>query len=149
MLCKFACVSCGREVFREIEDDAVDYMYDVYASYIKCSPCMEAADREWGERQEAERRRREAAANAELAERRLKASGLLKYEQTGESGTFFVCVDASGFESLDRGADGFVQEPDPAILGARSCEDAERSVLADDGSSCVSEREQQEHHADP
>ena len=86
MLCKFACVSCGREVFREIEDDAVDYMYDVYASYIKCSPCMEAADREWGERQEAERRRREAAANAELAERRLKASGLLKYELVYDPG---------------------------------------------------------------
>lgn len=80
MLCKFACVACGKEVFREIEEDAVDYMYDVYARILKCPACMEAADREAAERKERERRRMEAAANAELAERRLKASGLLKYE---------------------------------------------------------------------
>lgn len=102
MLCKFACVACGRDVFREIEEDAVDYMYDVYARILKCPACMVAADREAAERKERERRRREAAANAELAERRLKASGLLKYELVYDPGDRRANPELFSFVSMHR-----------------------------------------------
>ena len=36
MLCRFACVECGKDVYREIDEDAVEYMSEVYAPYIKC-----------------------------------------------------------------------------------------------------------------
>lgn len=80
MLCRFACVECGKDVYREIDDDAVEYMSEVYAPYIKCPECVMRSERELAEAREAERRRREELEAAERIERGMVDSGLSKYE---------------------------------------------------------------------